>query len=119
MQNPYWEIRDGSDVRTKLMCVYVCDGRQHLGVTIVTLFKTRSVNIKAEYRDVGRGGGQEARGMFHRWYLLQFSSSLPSGQSLKPLQRKRPMMQWTPLAQAKNVGAHFDLNLAGERRRAG
>lgn len=46
------------------------------------------------------------------WHLLQFFSSLPSGQSLKPLQRKRPMMQWTPLAQAKNVGAHFDLTLA-------
>lgn len=48
---------------------------------------------------------------------LQFSSSLPSGQSLKPLQWKRPMMQWTPLAQAKNVGAHFDLTLAEDRRR--
>lgn len=46
---------------------------------------------------------------------LQFSSSLPSGQSLKPLQRKRPMMQWTPLAQAKNEGAHFDLALAKNR----
>lgn len=42
---------------------------------------------------------------------VQFSSSLPSGQSLKPLQRKRPMMQWMPLAQAKNVGAHLDLIL--------
>lgn len=51
--------------------------------------------------------------------LLQFSSSLPSGQSLKPLHRKRPMMQWTPLAHAKNVGAHFDLTLAKERRRVG
>lgn len=27
------------------------------------------------------------------------------------------MMQWTPLAQAKNVGAHFDLTLAKERGR--
>lgn len=25
------------------------------------------------------------------------------------------MMQWTPLAQAKNVGAHFDLTLAKDR----
>lgn len=64
---------------------------------------------------MSRGGKGRWSGMFHMWYLLQFSSSLPSGQSLKPLQRKRPMMQWTPLAQAKNVGAHFDLNLAGER----
>lgn len=51
--------------------------------------------------------------------LLQFSSSLPSGQSLKPLQRKRPMMQWTPLAQAKNVGEHFDLTLAKDIRVGG
>lgn len=50
-------------------------------------------------------------------HLLQFSSSLPSGQSLKPLQRKRPMMQWTPFAQAKKVGAHFDRTLAEDRRR--
>lgn len=53
------------------------------------------------------------------WDLLQFSSSLPSGQSLKPLQRKRPMMQWTPLAQAKNVGEHFDLTLAKDIRVGG
>lgn len=45
-------------------------------------------------------------------YSLQLSSSLPSGQSLKPLQRKRPMMQWTPLAQPKNVGAHLDFTFA-------
>lgn len=47
-----------------------------------------------------------------RRYSLQFSSSLPSGQSSKPLQRKRPMMQCIPLAQAKNVGAHRDFTLA-------
>lgn len=64
-------------------------------------------------------GGQAICELFHTRHLLQFSSSLPSGQSLKPLQRKRPMMQWTPLAHVKNVGAHFDLNLAGERWRVG
>lgn len=26
------------------------------------------------------------------------------------------MMQWTPLAQAKKVGGHFDQTLAGDRR---
>lgn len=26
------------------------------------------------------------------------------------------MMQWTPLAQAKKVGGHFDQTLAGNRR---
>lgn len=50
---------------------------------------------------------------------LQFSSSLSSGQSLKPLQRKRPMMQWSPLAQVKNVPGHFDLALAKEMRVGG
>ena len=45
---------------------------------------------------------------------LQLSSSLRSGQSANPLQRKRPMMQKMPLAQAKKVGAHFDRTLAVE-----
>ncbi|KAL0629020.1 Zinc finger protein [Plecturocebus cupreus] len=51
------------------------------------------------------------------WHLLQFSSSLPSGQSSNPLHRKRPMMQWMPLAQGKKVGPHFDLALAAGRKR--
>lgn len=48
-------------------------------------------------------------------HLLQFSSSLPSGQSSKPLHRKRPMMQWIPLAQGKNVAPHLDLAFAVRR----
>lgn len=50
-------------------------------------------------------------------YSLQLSSSLPSGQSRKPLQRKRPIMQWTPLAQPKNVGAHFDFTFAKRKKK--
>jgi hypothetical protein len=66
-------------------------------------------------REEGSQGGRAGLAAGHsvrHWYSLQFSSSLPSGQSSKPLQRKRPMMQWMPLAQGKNVGPHFDLALA-------
>lgn len=59
------------------------------------------------------GQSEPTRGAAGRsWYSLQFSSSLPSGQSSNPLHWKRPMMQWMPLAQGKNVGPHFDLALA-------
>ena len=50
---------------------------------------------------------------------LQLSSSLPSGQSLKAVQRTRRMVRWIPLAQAKDVGAHFDLTFAVEGREEG
>lgn len=58
---------------------------------------------------VGQGEGLKHP---HPQYLLQFSSSLPSGQSSNPLHLKRPMIQWMPLAQGKNVGPHLDLALA-------
>lgn len=59
------------------------------------------------------GPSERTRGASGRSsYSLQFSSSLPSGQSSNPLHWKRPMMQWMPLAQGKNVGPHFDLALA-------
>lgn len=79
--------------------------------------------MEAQEDERGRCGGggltgvnEGSRGVSPR-HLLQFSSSLPSGQSSKPLHRNRPMMQWMPLAQGKNVGPHFDLALAagGER----
>lgn len=58
------------------------------------------------------GGNEQGSVVRRPRYLLQFSSSLPSGQSSNPLHRKRPMMQWMPLAQGKKVGPHFDLALA-------
>lgn len=58
------------------------------------------------------GRGEQGSSCPRSQNLLQFSSSLPSGQSSKPLQRKRPMMQWMPLAHGKKVGPHFDFALA-------
>lgn len=76
--------------------------------------QVRREDARAHEREE-RGVGPITRnkgGARRSWYLLQFSSSLPSGQSSNPLHWKRPMMQWTPLAQGKNVGPHLDLALA-------